>query len=68
MTLRENPPEDAAAEPISPEEARRRFRKLAWEQPDVNYSILEALMDHMGLTEEQQTEIIVEGVKKWQKT
>ena len=67
MSVRET--EDEVEEhPISDEEARKRLRKLAWEQPDFNYSILEALMDYMGLTIEQQWKIITEGVKKWQQT
>lgn len=53
---------------VTDEEARKRFRQLAWGQPDFNFSILEALMDHLELTKEQQREIIAEGARKWQQT
>lgn len=53
--------------PVTAEEARTRFRKLAWEQPDFNFSILEALMSHLGIPEDKQREIIMDGAVKWQK-
>ena len=66
MSVRD-PTEDQTTETVSDEEARKRFRQLAWSQPDFNFSILEALMDHLGITEEQQREIIAEGARRWQK-
>jgi hypothetical protein len=51
---------------ITEAEARKRFRKLAWEQPDFNFSILEALMDSLDIPKEKQREIINEGARKWQ--
>lgn len=52
---------------ISEEEARKRFRKLAWEQPDFNFSILEALMEKLGMTKEEIQNIVKEGARKWEK-
>jgi len=66
LTLREVDAEKEAT-PISDEEARKRFRELAWKHPDFNFSILEALMDHLEISEEQQREIIAEGARKWQR-
>lgn len=53
-------------ESITDEEARNRFRGLALDQPDFNFFILEALMDHLEIPKETQREIIEEGVRKWQ--
>jgi len=67
MSVRDLDEEEEVEEfPITPEEARKRFRRLAWEQPDFNYSVLEALMDHLNIPPDKQREIITEGVRKWQ--
>lgn len=64
--IRETEEREETEAPISEEEARKRFRQLAWGQPDFNFSILEALMEKLGMTKEEQQNIIKEGVKKWQ--
>lgn len=53
-------------ESVTDEEARNRFRTFALAQPDFNFFILEALMDHLEIPKETQREIIEEGVRKWQ--
>jgi hypothetical protein len=67
MTVEEVREEEEEKE-ITPEIARRRMRRLAWEQPDLNFSILEALMDHLGISEEDQNKIFKEGARRWATT
>ena len=61
-----DPPPGTPVEPLTPEETIKRIRQIAWAQPDLNFCIVEELMDHLGITKEKQHEIIVEGVRKWQ--
>ena len=57
--------EEEEKEELTPDEARRRLRRLAWEQPDLIFAMFEALMDHLGISEEDQSRIVKEGARKW---
>lgn len=53
---------------LTPNEARKRLRRLSWAQPDLIFSMFEALMSHLGISEEDQDKIFKEGAKKWATT
>lgn len=57
--------EEEEKEELAPDEARRRLRRLAWEHPDLIFAMFEALMDHLGISEEDQNRIVKEGARKW---
>ena len=57
--------EEEEEEELSPNEARRRLRRLCNEQPDLVFTMFEALMDHLGISEEDQNRIVKEGARKW---
>lgn len=59
---------EEAASHVDEDDVQKKFRKLAWEQPDFNFSVIEALMDQLDISKEQQREIILEGVRRWQQT
>ena len=60
--------EEEEREELTPDEARRRLRRLAFEQPDLIFMMFEALMDHLGISEEDQDRIVKEGARKWATT
>lgn len=60
--------EEEEKEELTPDEARRRLRRLAYQQPDLTFSMFEALMDHLGISQEDQNRIFKEGARKWATT
>lgn len=52
---------------LTPEELRARIKAMSMSTPDLTFSMLESLMNHLGISDEDQDKILREGVKNWQK-
>ncbi len=65
MGVREIEEIEAEEEELSDDELISRLRVLSYNSPDLNFKILEALMEHLDIPHETQIEIMKEGGRKW---
>jgi len=49
----------------TPEEIRRRLKAMTRERPDVIFSIVECLMEYLGIPPEEQYKILEESANRW---